>query len=253
LRHTNKILAEMDAAREGLAELGKWGHGRLRIGTSLTACQYILPAVLWEFKESFPECVIHIEAGDTLRMLELLDQGRIDLALALEPRAPGAFEFEEVFQDELLFHTSPLHPWALAGKVDRNEVPRQRFILYTKNSYLFQMVEQYFRNEGLVLPTSVEIGNIEAIKELVKVGLGISVLAPWVAHKELTEGSLKALHLGRAKLRRRWGILSRHGARFNLQQATFIRLCRAVTENLICKAPPQAEWNAAPHTQKASC
>src|SRR5215831_1518785 len=52
--HAEKILAEMDLARERLAELGKWGHGRLRIGTSLTACQYILPSVLREFKESFP-------------------------------------------------------------------------------------------------------------------------------------------------------------------------------------------------------
>jgi hypothetical protein len=62
--------------------------------------------------------------------------------------------------------------------------------------------------------------------------LGISILAPWVAQKELAEGSLKTLQLGRAKLRRRWGILSRKGARLNLQQATFIGLCRAVADNL---------------------
>jgi len=31
LAHTEKILAEMESARERLSELGKWGHGRLRI------------------------------------------------------------------------------------------------------------------------------------------------------------------------------------------------------------------------------
>src|SRR5262245_56543092 len=40
LTHAEKILAEMQAARERLGELGKWGHGRLRIGASPTACQY---------------------------------------------------------------------------------------------------------------------------------------------------------------------------------------------------------------------
>src|SRR5438093_5706101 len=63
--HVEKILTEMDSARERLSNLGKWGRGRLRIGASPTACQYILPNVLREFKESFPQCVIHIVPGDT--------------------------------------------------------------------------------------------------------------------------------------------------------------------------------------------
>jgi len=52
LRHAEKILTEMAAARESLAQLGKWGRGRLRLGASTTACQHIIPAVLREFKES---------------------------------------------------------------------------------------------------------------------------------------------------------------------------------------------------------
>lgn len=237
LAHSDKILAEMTLARERLAELGKWGHGRLRLGTSWTASQYILPAVVRDFKERFPQCVIHIEVGDTPHLLELLDQGRIDLALSLEPRAESGLSFQPVFEDQLLFHVGPLHPWAIANKVERKEIARQRFIFYTRTSYLFQMVVEYFRREKLVLPTSVELGNMEAIKELVKLGLGISVLAPWVAQKELAEGSLRTLPLGTAQLKRRWGILSHKGARLNLQQSTFIGLCRAVVENLSFARP----------------
>src|SRR5208337_5117613 len=61
LEHAEKILAEMETARTGLRELGKWGKGRLRIGASPTACQFILPPVLRELKESFPQCIIQIE------------------------------------------------------------------------------------------------------------------------------------------------------------------------------------------------
>src|SRR5204863_7351405 len=93
LAHADKILSEMESARDRLSELGKWGHGRLRVCTSTTACQYILPAVLREFKESFPQCMIHIEPGDTLTALELLRQHRVDLALSLEPREESIFEF----------------------------------------------------------------------------------------------------------------------------------------------------------------
>jgi hypothetical protein len=34
----------------------------------------------------------------------------------------------------------------------------------------------------------------------VKLGLGVSILAPWITQKEIEEGSLVALPLGRRKL-----------------------------------------------------
>lgn len=73
---------------------------------------------------------------------------------------------------------------------------------------------------------------MEAIKELVKLGLGISILAPWTARKELHEGSLVALPLGRRKLSRRLGVLHYRGRRLNLAEETFIGLCESVTERL---------------------
>ena len=232
LGHAERILTEMEVARERLTELGKWGHGRLRIGASPTACQYILPNVLREFKESFPQCVIHIEPGDTPVALELLHNQRIDLALALEPRNLGPLEFRPLFRDQLQFLVSSLHEWAKNGRVERSKIADQRFILYNRTSYMADLIETYFRNEGIVLPTFIELGNMEAIKELVKLGLGASILAPWVAKRELTEGSLCALPLGRRKLERSWGILLRKGQRLSLAQETFISLCSAVAENL---------------------
>src|SRR5215510_6133733 len=84
LHHATKILQEMENARESLAHLGKWGRGRLRLGASTTACQHIIPAVLREFKQSFPDHNITIEPGDTRSLVASLLRRRIDLALALE-------------------------------------------------------------------------------------------------------------------------------------------------------------------------
>jgi LysR family transcriptional regulator, low CO2-responsive transcriptional regulator len=232
LVHVQKILQEMDTAREKLSQLGRWGHGRLRVGASLTACQYILPAVLREFKESFPNCVIHIEPGDTAAQVELLRQHRIDLSLTVEPRKDRQFEFEQLFSDELKFIVSPLHPWAKAGRVNRAEIVRQNYILYTRTSYMSEMVSAYFNKENLVLPTSIFLGNMDAIKELVKLGLGISILAPWIAQNELRAGTLMALPLGKRKLKRNWGLLSWRARRRSLPEETFAGLCKSVVEHL---------------------
>lgn len=246
LAHAKRILTEMELARERLSELGKWGHGRLRIGASPTACQYLLPTVVREFKDSFPQCLIQIEPGDTAQTLEFLHEQRIDMALALEPRNDQRIEFRPLFTDELKFLVGPLHPWAKKGFVERGDIVNQRFILYAKKSYLWDMIQEYFRREKIVLPTSIELGNVEAIKELVKLGLGISILARWVAEKELADGSLVALPLGRRKLRRRWGILLRADQRLTLAQETFVGLCEAAAENLDLHGEPEPASGASP-------
>jgi DNA-binding transcriptional LysR family regulator len=232
LQHTEKILSEMATARNSLQQLGKWGRSRLRIGASTTACQYILPAVLREFKESFPQCIISIEPGDTLEAIQQIRDNRIDLALTLEPKNEDQLEFHHLFTDELEFLMGPLHPWAQAGKVDRAEIPRQNYVLYNKASYTFRLVEEYFRQEEMVLNTVIELGSMEAIKELVKLGLGVSILTPWIAQEELQNKSLVALPLGKRKLKRNWGILHWRNRRLSLAEETFTGLCRSVSEDL---------------------
>jgi LysR family transcriptional regulator, low CO2-responsive transcriptional regulator len=230
--HVERILAEMLLARTSLDQLGKWGQSRLRLGASATACQHIVPTVLREFRESFPQCMISIEPGDTPEMIAALRDRRIDLAVNLEPRRDEPLEFRPLFQDELMFFVSPLHPWAKSGRVDRAEIGRQHYILYGKRSYTSEMIEQYFREEDIVLHSTIDLGTMEAIKELVKLGLGISILTPWTCRKELEERSLVALPLGRRKLRRRWGVLHWRGRRLSLAEETFIGLCEQVAERI---------------------
>lgn len=236
LQHAEKILMEMEAARESLGALGKWGRGRLRLGASTTACQHIIPPVLREFKESFPEHAISLEPGDTPELVGALLKQRVDLALSMEAEGEPQLEFHPLFTDELNFIVSAMHPWARAGRVERVEIPRQSYILYSKRSITFRLIENYFRREEMVLNTVLEVGSMEATKELVKLGLGVSILAPWVARKEIEDGSLVALPLGRKKLSRRWGILHWRGKRLNLAEETFIGLCESATVSL--RTPP---------------
>ena len=232
LQRTERILSEMELAREELKRLGKWGASRLRLTATLTICQHLLPAVLREFKESFPHCAISIEPGDTPEMIDALREHRIDLAVNLEPRREDWLEFRPLFNDELQFIVSPLHEWAREMRAPREEIARQHYILYGKASYTFRMIEEYFRQDQIVLNSMLDLGNMEAIKELVKLGLGVSIMAPWTARKELSEKSLIALPLGKRKLRRRWGVLHWRARRLSLAEETFVGLCVSVSERL---------------------
>jgi DNA-binding transcriptional LysR family regulator len=234
LQHAENILREMQAARAGMETLSKWGHGRLRVGASTTACQHLLPAVLREFRESFPKCVIRIEPGDHGRQLELLRAGHVDLAFLLEPHngSSGDLVFVPLFEDELRLFVAPQHPWARLRGVPREALGTETLILYNKASYTFQLVADYFKEEKVVLSNFIELGSMEAIKELVKLGLGAGILAPWVAKSELANGSLVSLPLGTRSLRRRWSVAYWKGRRLALAEEIFVGLSETVAKNL---------------------
>lgn len=242
LRHTEKILCEMDAARAGLEHLTKRGHGRLRVGASTTACQHILPAVLREFRPSYPQCVIRIEPGDHDQQLDLLRGGHVDLALLLEP--PGSdmavLTFVPLFQDELRFVVAPLHPWAAPGHAPRESIGAETLVLYNEARETYRRVSEYFREEEIALSNYIELGSMEAIKELVEIGIGAGVLAPWIARDELARGTLVSLPLGTRKLPRCWGVAHLKGRRLAPAEESFVGLCLSACEVLGQTSPGAA-------------
>jgi LysR family transcriptional regulator, low CO2-responsive transcriptional regulator len=167
----------------------------------------------------------------------LLRDNHIDLALSLQPKRDDDFVFIPLFEDEMQFVLAPSHPWAKGGVV-REEISKQQYILYSKKSFTFELVEEYFRAEDMVLNAVMEFGSMEAIKELVKLGLGVSILAPWLTRKELESGELVSLPLGRRKLKRTWGLLHWRGRQLTLAEETFVNLCRSHTQRFANQPVP---------------
>lgn len=92
LRYANRIIADMNTARESLDQLAKWGETRLRVGATLPACQYLLPSVLREFKKTHPKRRITLEPGDTPPS----GAGRSPLTLALPPDSAATLPADSV-------------------------------------------------------------------------------------------------------------------------------------------------------------
>src|SRR5207249_4691609 len=127
-------LAALDTAEESLKRLSKWGQTRLRIGAAASACQHIVPGIIRELKKTSPTVQLQVESGDTPQIVSLLQQNRIDLALAVAPENDGRLEIRPVFKDELLFTFAPTHRWANGHPISRQELRTQPLILYQRSS-----------------------------------------------------------------------------------------------------------------------
>ena len=228
--HSRRVFQTIEEAATATKQAAHPLRGRLRIGASNTACQYIIPEALREFRESFPEYSLSIIPGDSPVTMGHLLAGDVDLALMIQTERQKKVIFHPLFTDELRLMVSSLHPWAKTGKVDRRQLTDQPMVLYSRQSATSRVVEQYFIKLKSPLRDWIELGDIGAIKELVKLGLGVSVTAEWVARPEVNAGSLVLLPLPGGKLQRKWCIATLRGKELSLAERTFVGLCQAVVE-----------------------
>jgi DNA-binding transcriptional LysR family regulator len=232
LEQARRVFAALEEANEAVKRAARPGAGLLRIGASPTACQYLVPESLREFRESYPDYELSVAVGDSPVVAQQIHEGAIDVGLMIRVERDKGLAFHELFTDELGFLVSPLHPWARAGHVDKREIDGQPFILYTRTSATFRVVERHLVRLGTPLRKFTELGSMEAIKELVKLGLGVSVVAPWIAAPEIAARSLVWLKMPGPALRRHWVIACRAGRRLSIAEQTFLGLCRSAAENL---------------------
>jgi DNA-binding transcriptional LysR family regulator len=226
LAQVEPLLKELDAAANSLKDLRQWGETRLRIGASTTFCHYVLPRILKDLKKTFGTVAIQVESRDTGEQIDLLRRNKLDLGIGLMPDEDVYLDKKTLFRDELLLTLAPNHPLASLKSIPRDQLSNYPFILYRRGSITSRLVDDYFRAQKIRPNMMMEVSDLEAIKELVKLNLGLGIMAPWTASRELERGTLVMRPLGTTKLKRQWTILSQNNRRLNLIEIAFVKLCR---------------------------
>jgi DNA-binding transcriptional LysR family regulator len=73
-------------ARSRLQDRANWGKGSPagRRQHDLP-CQYLIPSILREFNECFPDCILNITPADTPELVQKLQRHELDLAIIVNP------------------------------------------------------------------------------------------------------------------------------------------------------------------------
>lgn len=242
LKRCKRVLFELDQASRDLDGLRRWGQTRIRIGAPHSLCHFIIPAVLREFRDCFPRCEAIIEAGDTMSLLDRLSQVELDLVVGLKPRGRSEDGYRAMFSDRLAFLLSPFHPWATGEAAVMETLGDQQFILYAKTTETHRLIEEWFVKKGERSARTLVMGDMQAIKEMSKLGVGVGVVAPWIAAREISEGSLKVIPLPEPGITREWGVFHSPSRQPSLVEEAFIGLC----EMAFSAMPGGGEWERDP-------
>ena len=203
LASAKMVLGELKRAEEEIELLASNGPGILRISTECYTCYHWLPDMLKVFKEKYPGVEINIVVEATRRPLEALLDGELDIAIVNTRDDHNRLTFTPLFRDEMVAIMKPDHMLASRPHLEAEDFAEENLIIH--NSLKENLVYQ-----KLLLPSGVsprqasQVHLTEAIIEMVKAGLGISVLARWAAWAQIDAGALKAVPLTCKGFYREW-------------------------------------------------
>ena len=219
------VLREIDLVSTDLEGLRRWGQTTIRIGAPHSLCHFLIPSILREFRDCFPRCDPSIEVGDSSSLRNQLAEGNLDLVVGLKTRDHIKDGYRPMFRDRLAFVVSPLHPWAKKGAEIEATLQEQQYIIYAKATETHRLIENWMDQHIGKSNRSLVLGDMQAIKEMAKIGIGVGIVAPWVAAREIEEGSLKIIEMQEPKIEREWGVFHSTKREPSLVEEAFIGLC----------------------------
>jgi DNA-binding transcriptional LysR family regulator len=174
LGHARRVDAVVADALDAMARHATGTVGRVRVGTGATACIYFLPPILRGLRAKFPSLDIVVSTGNTPDILKSIEDSAIDIGLVTLPSPGRIFDVKPVIEDE--FVAIAAADTLLAARVTASDLARHPVVLYESGAHTRLLIDQWASRASQVLRPVMELGSIEAIKELVGAGLGCSVI-----------------------------------------------------------------------------
>lgn len=225
LPYSRDLLAGHDVAIAAMEEWKGLNRGIVRVGAGPATSVYLLPGLLREYRRVFPKIDLVIETGNSPVLIEKLGNGSLDLALLVSSHLPEGSDLtvEKSWGMEFVFVSSLAH---VPRRCRISELRKFPFILFRKGSRMQNAIDRYFNEMDFHPSVVMTFDNADAIKAMIRAGLGVSLLPLWSVHTDLRKGVLTMIRQRERPLFSRFELVRRKSRYVPGPVAVFIELAR---------------------------
>lgn len=191
-QHAKGMLKFAEDCRRELADRRDLARGQVVVGAGMTTTIFNLPGVLASFRQKYPGLDVVIKTGASAAVAGMVLEGEVDLGFVTSPVGDRRLVERALFEDEIVLvgEGQSAAPASAQSQVD---LAGQRMIAFPKGSGFREDVEKALATLPHPPRVAMELDSVEAIKEMVKVGLGIAYLPRVAVAAELESGRLVQL------------------------------------------------------------
>jgi len=193
LPYAERVLSTVD---EGRAAVGQNAtpSGPLRIGTPESVLTYRLPRILGRFRKLYPKVELSFRPYLDLGLVHLIESGELDLAVWMEDAVQhDRLKAMRLRNEKLVFIAAPEHPLARKKRVTPHDLAGQTLLLTEAGCSYRTKLDELLSVMSIRPESITEFSSVEAIKECVSLGMGLSLLPEIVVDRELARKQLVSL------------------------------------------------------------
>ena len=193
LGYARRMLALSREAHQALERFQGRMSGELVVGGSTIPGEYVLPALIGQFKAKYPEISISLLIGSTRQVADWLDEGRVEVGVVGARPAGRTLEARELMPDELVVVVAATHPWAMRRMVPLGDLQKEPMVMRERGSGSREAVEHALQEAGISLArlrVVGEMGSTQAVKQAVRAGVGIALISKRAVEDECRAGLL---------------------------------------------------------------
>ena len=203
LTHEGKIFYEytrriLNIYEEGInvVRSSKSNKGNLVIGASTTIGTYIMPYIIHKFNQKEKDIEISMIIDNKQNIEELILNNKVDIAFIEGTVNSKEIILKDIWTDELVFISSINHEWNGKKYLDIEDLKNNKFIIREDGSGTRQRFEGFLENKDIKFNSYIELSNLEAILNYVKLNIGVSCV-PYMS--VLSEENSKSINVYRIK------------------------------------------------------
>lgn len=183
----------------------------VRLAVETYRSYHWLPSFVRLLRSEHPDIELRVSASGSDDASGKVAAETIDVAIAPGDRQAPGLDDRFLFDDELLFITSPDHPLAGRESIEGPDIDGVEFITYTRTPEPDREFARLFRPTNSY-PAWIETVELpEAIVEMVAAGLGTSVLSQWAIADAIDQGRIATSHVGPDGITIPWHTFTRPG------------------------------------------
>lgn len=166
--------------------------GNLKIGSSLTIGEYILPKFLSYFSKKYPDIDVEILIENTSIICANLKKLNLDIGLIEGPPTSGNFNQEYFLEDKMVLAYSANYTELNDFNCDHiNKLNGKSWIIREEGSGTREFFNIFIETNKIVPQKILVLGSNYAIKEAVKNNLGITLISKLVIESSIYNNDLK--------------------------------------------------------------
>jgi DNA-binding transcriptional LysR family regulator len=196
---------DLERTRASILDSQQQVSGTLRLVGGMTVCLYVFPPLLKAFRRQHPGVDVKLMPGATPRLIRQLRSGAADLGLLTLPIDDPNLVTIPVMREELLLVTAPTHALAKKKHITPQDLVGQPFVLFETGSNSRKSIEAFFLQEQISPRVVTETENVEIIKALVQIGMGITIIPYQAVAREVRAGQLFCARIAGQQLVRETG------------------------------------------------